>query len=237
MKKLLALASALLLFLCCFSLAAVADSRREAPVSVSLDSPAQQIIVHDPEENLDYDTANEYYIAHSSAATIRFSLPAAADPSRSFVQIAYDFYTPHYFSEMPLENGCYVFSSTIDTTDTTGYPFSDLQVYVNQDYDPSEQWPNYLVNIFADEQNLDEWCAFFDGVSWEYPDTEPSAPVEPTNEPVEPTDAPVEPTNAPVEPTAEPAPATGAGTVIAYGAASILCGAGAAFCGKRKRRS
>ena len=46
MKKLLAFASVLMLFLCCFSIAAVADSRRDAPVSVSLDFPAEQIIVH-----------------------------------------------------------------------------------------------------------------------------------------------------------------------------------------------
>ena len=52
MKKLLAFASVLMLFLCCFSIAAVADSRRDAPVSVSLDFPAEQIIVHDPEESL-----------------------------------------------------------------------------------------------------------------------------------------------------------------------------------------
>ena len=47
---------------------------------------------------------------------------------------------------MPTENGCYVFTSSIDTTDTTGYPFSDLQIYINQDYAPYEQWPNHLVN-------------------------------------------------------------------------------------------
>ena len=49
MKKLLAFTSVLMLFLCCFSSAAVADSRRDAPVSVSFDFPAEQIIVHDPE--------------------------------------------------------------------------------------------------------------------------------------------------------------------------------------------
>ena len=105
MKKLLAFASVLMLFLCCFSIAAVADSRRDAPVSVSLDFPAEQIIVHDPEESLGYDAADEYCLAHSSEVTIRFSLPAAADPARSFVQIAYDFYEPHYFTDMPTENG------------------------------------------------------------------------------------------------------------------------------------
>lgn len=165
MKKLLAFASVLMLFLCCFSIAAVADSRRDAPVSVSLDFPAEQIIVHDPEESLGYDAADEYCLAHSSEVTIRFSLPAAADPARSFVQIAYDFYEPHYFTDMPTENGCYVFTSSIDTTDTTGYPFSDLQIYINQDYAPYEQWPNHLVNIFADEASLNEWCSYFDGVS------------------------------------------------------------------------
>ena len=74
MKKLLAFASVLMLFLCCFSIAAVADSRRDAPVSVSLDFPAEQIIVHDPEESLGYDAADEYCLAHSSEVTIRFSL-------------------------------------------------------------------------------------------------------------------------------------------------------------------
>lgn len=111
MKKLLAFTSVLMLFLCCFSSAAVADSRRDAPVSVSFDFPAEQIIVHDPEESLGYDAADEYCLAHSSEVTIRFSLPAAADPARSFVQIAYDFYEPHYFTDMPTENGCYVFTS------------------------------------------------------------------------------------------------------------------------------
>ena len=75
MKKLLAFASVLMLFLCCFSIAAVADSRRDAPVSVSLDFPAEQIIVHDPEESLGYDAADEYCLAHSSEVTIRFSPP------------------------------------------------------------------------------------------------------------------------------------------------------------------
>ena len=69
MKKLLAFASVLMLFLCCFSIAAVADSRRDAPVSVSLDFPAEQIIVHDPEESLGYDAADEYCLAHSSEVT------------------------------------------------------------------------------------------------------------------------------------------------------------------------
>ena len=208
MKKLLAFASVLMLFLCCFSIAAVADSRRDAPVSVSLDFPAEQIIVHDPEESLGYDAADEYCLAHSSEVTIRFSLPAAADPARSFVQIAYDFYEPHYFTDMPTENGCYVFTSSIDTTDTTGYPFSDLQIYINQDYAPYEQWPNHLVNIFAAEANLNEWCSYFDGVSWEYPEDTPENPTDvpedPTDAPEDPTDAPEDPTDAPEDPTDVP---------------------------------
>lgn len=240
MKKLLAFASVLMLFLCCFSIAAVADSRRDAPVSVSLDFPAEQIIVHDPEESLGYDAADEYCLAHSSEVTIRFSLPAAADPARSFVQIAYDFYEPHYFTDMPTENGCYVFTSSIDTTDTTGYPFSDLQIYINQDYAPYEQWPNHLVNIFADEASLNEWCSYFDGVSWEYPEDTPENPTyvpeNPTEIPEDPTDAPENPTDVPEDPTIEPAaptdvpspsvPSTGTGAIIAYGIASIVCGAG-----------
>ena len=80
MKKLLAFASVLMLFLCCFSIAAVADSRRDAPVSVSLDFPAEQIIVHDPEESLGYDAADEYCLAHSSEVTIRFSRPPPRTP-------------------------------------------------------------------------------------------------------------------------------------------------------------
>ena len=212
MKKLLAFASVLMLFLCCFSIAAVADSRRDAPVSVSLDFPAEQIIVHDPEESLGYDAADEYCLAHSSEVTIRFSLPAAADPARSFVQIAYDFYEPHYFTDMPTENGCYVFTSSIDTTDTTGYPFSDLQIYINQDYAPYEQWPNHLVNIFADEASLNEWCSYFDGVSWEYPEDTPENPTyvpeDPTDAPEDPTDAPENPTDVPEDPTIEPAAPT-----------------------------
>ena len=264
MKKLLAFASVLMLFLCCFSIAAVADSRRDAPVSVSLDFPAEQIIVHDPEESLGYDAADEYCLAHSSEVTIRFSLPAAADPARSFVQIAYDFYEPHYFTDMPTENGCYVFTSSIDTTDTTGYPFSDLQIYINQDYAPYEQWPNHLVNIFADEANLNEWCSYFDGVSWEYPEDTPEnptyvpedptdvpenptdAPENPTDVPEDPTDVPENPTDVPEDPTIEPAaptdvpspsvPSTGTGAIITYGIASIVCGAGTVLCGKRRTR-
>ena len=219
MKKLLAFTSVLMLFLCCFSSAAVADSRRDAPVSVSFDFPAEQIIVHDPEESLGYDAADEYCLAHSSEVTIRFSLPAAADPARSFVQIAYDFYEPHYFTDMPTENGCYVFTSNIDTTATTGYPFSDLQIYINQDYAPDEQWPNHLVNIFADEASLNEWCSYFDGVSWEYPEDTPEnptdvpedptdAPEDPTDVPEDPTDVPENPTDVPEDPTIEPAAPT-----------------------------
>lgn len=219
-------------------------------VSVSLDFPAEQIIVHDPEESLGYDAADEYCLAHSSEVTIRFSLPAAADPARSFVQIAYDFYEPHYFTDMPTENGCYVFTSSIDTTDTTGYPFSDLQIYINQDYAPYEQWPNHLVNIFADEASLNEWCSYFDGVSWEYPEDTPEnptyAPEDPTDAPEDPTDFPENPTDVPEDPTIEPAaptdvpspsvPSTGTGAIIAYGIASIVCGAGTVLCGKRRTR-
>ena len=249
-EKLLAFTSVLMLFLCCFSSAAVADSRRDAPVSVSFDFPAEQIIVHDPEESLGYDAADEYCLAHSSEVTIRFSLPAAADPARSFVQIAYDFYEPHYFTDMPTENGCYVFTSNIDTTDTTGYPFSDLQIYINQDYAPDEQWPNHLVNIFADEASLNEWCSYFDGVSWEYPEDTPENPTDvpedPTDVPEDPTDVPENPTDVPEDPTIEPAaptdvpspsvPSTGTGAIIAYGIASIVCGAGTVLCGKRRTR-
>lgn len=84
MKKLLAFASVLMLFLCCFSIAAVADSRRDAPVSVSLDFPAEQIIVHDPEESLGYDAADEYCLAHSSEVTIRFSPARRRGPRTQF---------------------------------------------------------------------------------------------------------------------------------------------------------
>ena len=130
---------------------------------------------------------------------------------------------------MPTENGCYVFTSSIDTTDTTGYPFSDLQIYINQDYAPYEQWPNHLVNIFADEASLNEWCSYFDGVSWEYPEDTPENP----------TDVPEDPTIEPAAPTDVPSPSvpsTGTGAIIAYGIASIVCGAGTVLCGKRRTR-
>ena len=150
---------------------------------------------------------------------------------------------------MPTENGCYVFTSSIDTTDTTGYPFSDLQIYINQDYAPYEQWPNHLVNIFADEASLNEWCSYFDGVSWEYPEDTPENPTDvpedsteipedPTDVPENPTDVPENPTIEPAAPTDVPSPSvpTGTGAIIAYGIASIVCGAGTVLCGKRRTR-
>lgn len=75
------------------------------------------------------------------------------------------------------------------------------------------------MNIFADEANLNEWCSYFDGVSWEYPEDTPEnptyvpedptdAPEDPTDAPEDPTDVPKNPTDVPEDPTIEPAAPT-----------------------------
>ncbi len=52
---------------------------------------------------------------------------------------------------MPTETGCYVFTSNNRHNGHNGLPLQRSSDLYNQDYAPDEQWPNHLVNIFADE--------------------------------------------------------------------------------------
>ena len=68
----------------------------------------------------------------------------------------------------------------IDSLETTGYPMSDFQLYINQDGNQDTHWPDYIINLYADEANFTTWLADFPEVTWEYAEEEPVVSDEPT---------------------------------------------------------
>ncbi|MDO4568649.1 MAG: hypothetical protein Q4B99_06815 [Clostridia bacterium] len=224
MKRTLAIVLVALLAMTCLGVtAAEAPAARGVVGEVIVDSPAQEVIVNDPYGALFFNAADQYYITNGNTVTVRFNVPEGTDPARCFVQIAFDFWTPHMLTDLPVEDGYYVFTSEIDTLDTTGFPMSDFQIYIDQVPNP-DQYPDYIINLYADAANIDLWCADFNGVTWEYADNP-----EPTPEP-EP-----EPDPTPI-PDPLP-PATGLQSALGIGIALVATGAGAALIVPFRRRN
>lgn len=251
MKKIFAIALSLALMLCCFGFASAEGTPEDIIV---VGNPAQKIVF---EGILEYDTANEYYIVNGTEAVVLVKLPDYADPAQTYYQYPTDDgYPTIYFTELTVnEDGYYECPVPVDSIETTGYPMSDFQLYINQDGNQDEHWPDYLIDLFADAANVDNFVANnYPDVTWSYAEepvdpsdapvdpsdapVDPSdAPVDPSDAPVDPSDAPVDPTDAPVDPSAAPAPgtpATGGIALAGAGVAAILAGAGVVLAKKKE---
>ncbi len=252
MKKIFAIALSLMLMLGCFGFASAEGSPEDIIV---VGNPAQEIVIEN-ESALGYDAANEYYIVNGTEAVILVKLPADADPAQTYYQypIGFDFPTI-YFTELNVnEDGYYECPMPVDSMETAGFPMSDFQLYINQDGNQDTHWPDYLINLYADAANADEFfTTHYPEASWSYAEepieteepVDPSdAPVDPTDEPVDPSDAPVDPSDAPVDPSDAPVdpsaapapgtPSTGGIALVGVGVAAILAGAGVVLAKKKE---
>lgn len=172
MRRILSLFVVLAFSLCSFG-AVLADTQVSVVpegVVITVDSPAVEILVDDPDAELFYNAADEYYITNGTTVTIRISLPDTAILEKCWVQCAFDWWEPHYMADLAYEDGCYVFTSEIDSIDTTGSNFSDFQFYFNQDYNPypGGHYPDVIINLYATEADADAFCADFTNVTWTY---------------------------------------------------------------------
>lgn len=210
MKRKLALILALML-IACAALPVLAAGRAQGGYNPSAahgeGAKAEFTVeVHDPALEINvwgelwFNAANEYYIANheDDMFTISVTIPEGIDLSRCYIPSAYDGWLPVFFSELTYENGCYTYTGPIDSILTTGYNFTDIQVYVDQEYNPDEHWPDMIINVYATPEDVDSFCSEFEGAGWEYID-EPSTPT-----PVDPTPTPEAPTPTPELPTPEP---------------------------------
>ena len=243
MKKIFAIALSLALMLCCFGFAS-AEGTAEHIIVVG--NPAQEIEFVD-EDVLGWDAANEYYIVNGTEVVVLVKLPDYADPAQTYYQYPVGIeYPTVYFTGLTInENGYYECPMPVDSMETTGYSMSDFQLYINQDGNQDEHTPDYLINIYADEANVDNWVETnYPEASWYYvqelPEEPTDEPVDPSDAPVDPTDAPVDPSDAPVDPSEAPVdpnpgvPSTGAITLVGAGVAAILAGAGVVLAKKKE---
>lgn len=253
MKKIFAIALSLALMLCCFGFASAEGSAEDIIV---VGNPAQEI-VFDDEVTLGYDAANEYYIVNGTEAVILVKLPDYADPAQTYYQYPMGFdYPTIYFTDLTInEDGYYECPMPVDSMETSNWSMSDFQLYINQSGNQDEHWPDYLIDLFADAANVDNFVATnYPEASWSYAEepidpsdapVDPSdAPVDPTDEPVDPSDAPVDPSDAPVDPSDAPVdpsaapapgtPATGGIALVGVGVAAILAGAGVVLAKKKE---
>ncbi len=277
MKRKLALILALLL-IACAALPTLAAGRQggynpsgahgedmKAEFTVQVHDPALEINVWG---RLWFNAADEYYIANheQDMFTVSVAIPEGIDLSRCYIQSAYNGWLPVFFSELIYENGCYTYTGPIDSIYTTGYNFSDIQIYVDQEYNPFGHWPDMIINVYATPDDVDSFCSEFDGAGWEYidepahstptpsePTPTPEAPTptpelpttpepgDPTPEPGDPTPEPGDPTPEPGEPTPAPAdpddpPKAGGASLIVLGIAAIASVAGMAGAAVLKKR-
>ena len=219
MKRRLAFILALLLLACAalpalaagraqggYSPSAAHGERTKAEFTVEVHNPALEINVWG---QLWFNAANEYYIANheEDMFTLSVTIPEGIDLSRCYIQSAYNGWLPVFFSELAYENGCYTYTGPIDSIYTTGYNFSDIQIYVDQEYNPYEHWPDMIINVYATPEDVDSFCTEFEGSGWEYiddPGPSTPTPVVPTPTPEAPTPTPELPTPTPEQPTPEP---------------------------------
>ncbi len=268
MKRKLALILALLL-IACAALPALAAGRQGGynPSGAHGEGPKADftVEVHDPALEINvwgqlwFNAADAYYIANHehNMFTLSVAIPEGIDLSRCYIQSAYNGWLPVFFSELEYENGCYTYTGPIDSITTTDYNFTDIQVYVDQEYNPDEHWPDMIINVYATPEDVDSFCSEFEGAGWEYidePDPSTPTPEAPTPTPEAPTPTPVEPTPTPepgeptpspkpVEPTPTPAPEdpadppkAGGVSLIVLGAAAIVSAAGMAGAAVLKKR-
>lgn len=246
MKKLFSIMLVVLLAIGCFATAVQASG--EPDDFVVIGNPAREFFVTGHEQYM-YEVMDRYFVANGTTVTVLIKLPENAELDRSFYQSEYDWYEPRYFSDLTVnEDGYFEIELDLDSVDTTGYPCTEFQLYINQDYDPGPggQSPDYLVKFVADEENLEAYIQMLaeavgegGNVTWywiedETPEDPTEEPEEPTVEPEEPTVEPEEPTAEPEEPTAEPeepvapvdpsVPGTGSIALVGMGIASIIAG-------------
>ena len=225
----------------------------EPPVTtfdVKVFDPAVEIAING---EIYFEAADKYYIANNqdNIVTIGIAIPEGVDLDRCYIQNPFDWWTPKYFSDLPYENGYYIYSSEIDSLNTTGNCYSDIQIYIDQEYNVDEHYPNMLINVYGTPEDVDAFCAEYENVTWEYvepeqptptPEQPTPTPEQPTPTPGQPTPTPEQPTPAPEQPTPTPGgedpsdpPKAGGVSFALIGAAFAAIGSTAAVI-RRKRR-
>lgn len=246
MKKLFSIMLVALLAIGCFG--TVAQAGGSPTDFIVVGNPAREFFVTGHEQ-YPYEIMDRYFMTNGTTFTVLIKLPVYAELDRTFYQSEFDWFEPHYFSDLTMnEDGYFEIELEIESTETTGFPCTEFQLYINQDYNPGQggQTPDYLVKFVADEANLEAYIEMLSGavggegsVTWywlddETPEDPTAEPEDPTAEPEEPTAEPEEPTAEPEEPTAEPeepvapvepgVPATGSIALVGMGIASVIAG-------------
>ena len=200
--------------------------------------------VHDPALEIDvwgqlwFNAADKYYIANTEddTFTMGVAVPEGVSLDRCYIQTAYDWWQPVFFTDLPYENGYYIYSGPIDSIYTTGYNFTDVQIYVDQEYNPDEHYPTMIINVYATPDDADSFCSEFEGSGWEYiddpgdptptPEQPTPTPEQPTPTPEQPTPTPEQPTPTPGQPTPTPEdpPKAGGPSLIIVGALTVAGG-------------
>ncbi len=248
MKRKLALILALLLIACAAlpSLAAdpqggynpSADEDTKAVFATYVYYPAEEINVLG---ELGSNAADRYYIANHEQGMFTLSIdkPHYIDPSRCYIRSSYkNGWFPIFFTDLMRDFGSYIYVGHIDSISQTDRNFTDIQIYIDQEYNPDENCPDMTIKVFANPDEADSFCAEFGG-SWSYlpgpvyPSPTPT-PELPTPEPEDPTPEPGEPTPAPEDP--DDPPKAGGASLIVLGIAAIASAAGMAGAAVLKKR-
>lgn len=166
MKRFTSFAVTLLLVFCSFgTVLATGSAKTTLPngAEVIVDAPAQEILISDPYGSLFYNAANEYYLTNGLTATVRMTLPDGVSADRCWIMTAYDWWEPHYFTDLTFEDGYYVYTANVDSLETTGICFTDFQIYYDQDYNPGPggHYPDWIINLYSSEADLDSFCTDF----------------------------------------------------------------------------
>jgi len=130
----------------------------------------QKVLVDDPSGTLSsYYPGAQYFIAPATHMTLRISIGKDIDPDAALLGSMYDnSIVP--LSSLPHDQQGYLYSTPMDSLDTTGYAWN-LQVVYPLFNDYSTMTP---VFYFASEENLDHFCRYNvteqGNVSWVYAD-------------------------------------------------------------------
>jgi hypothetical protein len=118
-----------------------------------------------------------YYIVNDDTVTVQAQVASDVDPELAYF---YSYYDGQYEGlTSTLNEGCYLFTTGVDSLETTGYPYS----YVELSLDPSGM-NNKMVVYFMNEENtngfLTNYALDIAGISWTYADgTLPSTAAQP----------------------------------------------------------
>jgi len=120
-----------------------------------------------------YFASQSYWIVPGDTAEARITITADTDPEAACVYTNYDGSQLSIFDCLTEDGAGYVFSSGIDTVDTTGYPWCNI--YAVSDSLGEDDGTNPGIMFFADEENVNAFVDLFlseTGIqlSWHYAD-------------------------------------------------------------------